>query len=125
MLGLYDHTRVDELTETLAPLLRCDEMTLDMSNADHLDLVALAGFLPVLNACFQGRSQIRVKGMNEDIRRTLRRAGFLEFFYEIGRPEIRTPTADLWSHRGLDWKRICERRTSQPSHETLSSTEPL
>ncbi|GAC1389143.1 MAG: hypothetical protein NVSMB31_04660 [Vulcanimicrobiaceae bacterium] len=83
LLGLYDDRRREELAEALIPVIQGECSSIDMSAVEHIDVAAVTSFLPLLKAQWKrGRPQVRVIGMNEDIKRTLQRTGLAGYFTE-------------------------------------------
>ena len=82
--GLYDEKRREELALALIPVLAELARTIDMTNVEHIDLAALTSLVPVLDARETGRKPpIKVLGMNDDVHKTLTRAGFAKFFQRM------------------------------------------
>ncbi len=82
--GLYDEKRREELALALIPILADLARTIDMSNVEHIDLAALTGLIPLLEEREREHAEpIDVVGMNDDVLKTLTRAGFEKFFQRI------------------------------------------
>jgi anti-anti-sigma regulatory factor len=83
--GLYDEKRREELAMALIPILADLARTIDMSNVEHIDVAALTSLIPLLEDRERERAEpIDVVGMNDDVQKTLARAGFEKFFQRVG-----------------------------------------
>ncbi len=83
--GLYDEQRREELSLALIPILADLSRTIDMSDVEHLDVGALTSLVPILEAReSEQKPAIDVLGMNDDVHKTLTRAGFAKFFNRLG-----------------------------------------
>ena len=80
--GLYDVGRTDELAQSLIPIIAGECDTINMSEVAQIERVALAGFLPLIKELQPGitHRKISVVGMNDDVGRTLQRAGLIRYF---------------------------------------------
>jgi len=46
--GLYDERRAGELADAMIPIIRGECDTIDMTAVEHIERVALTGFLPLI-----------------------------------------------------------------------------
>ncbi len=82
--GLYDERRAVELADAMIPIIRGECDTIDMTAVEHIERVALTGFLPLIKKLQPGIAgpKIAVIGMNEEIERTLNSTGLIRYFHE-------------------------------------------
>jgi len=89
--GLYDDRRTDELADAMIPIIRGECSTIDMTAVEHIERVALTGFLPLIKKLRPGVEgpKIGVIGMNGEVERTLQSTGLIRYFREERRTQER------------------------------------
>ncbi len=87
--GLYDNRRTDELADAMIPIIHGECSTIDMTAVEHIERVALTGFLPLIKKLQPGieSPKIAVIGMNEEVERTLHSTGLIRYFREERRSQ--------------------------------------
>jgi hypothetical protein len=82
--GLYDETRREELAMALIPVVAGHSRTIDMTDVEHIDIGALHSLLPLLRPEMSAPTPpVDLIGMNDDVHRSLIRAGFAMFFRRV------------------------------------------
>lgn len=89
--GLYDERRADELADAMIPIIRGECSTINMTAVEHIERIALTGFLPLIKKLQPGVTspQIGVIGMNEEVQRTLHSTGLIRYFRQERRTRER------------------------------------
>jgi anti-anti-sigma regulatory factor len=80
--GLYDAKRSDELKRALVPVIKGEISTIDMSDVETIERVALASFVPLVRKMDNESDgpTVRVVGMNDEIRSAFTSTGLSKYF---------------------------------------------
>lgn len=80
--GLYDERRSDELKRALVPVIKGEICTIDMSDVETIERVALASFVPLVRKIDNEANSpvVRVVGMNDEIRSAFASTGLSKYF---------------------------------------------
>ena len=82
--GLYDERRSDELKTALVPVIKGECSTIDMSDVECIERVAMASFVPLARKLETDRdaSAVRVVGMSSEVRNLFVSTGLSKYFHE-------------------------------------------
>ena len=91
--GLYDERRAGELADAMIPIIKGECSTIDMSDVETIERVALTGFIPLIKKSQPGilRPKVAVVGMNDEVERTLNSTGLIRYFQKERRAQDEKP----------------------------------